>query len=218
MWICFISDSISALPSAAHAADVFAARFFAFLCGHGVMHPDGHPFHCRNWIRFPSACTLCNICVQNLPYHPGADRFMRCYVYRRGYSALQQSLPENRAPYPAYHLRRLSFHLSSSDFHILWSCYTHRIHLWFFCTHDVSWCGRTNPAEFFPHPEISQTDPCAQTHRNVTLDARMDTLSYHPVFKSWNPDCGIWQLSWCCHHLPAIWKSWNQSRPCKRYV
>lgn len=34
-------------------------------------------------------------------------------------SALQQSLPENRAPYPAYHLRHLSFHLSSSDFHIL---------------------------------------------------------------------------------------------------
>ena len=27
MWICFISDSISALPSAAHVADVFAARF-----------------------------------------------------------------------------------------------------------------------------------------------------------------------------------------------
>lgn len=25
---------------------------------------------------------------------------------------------------------------------------------------------------------------CAQTHRNVTLDARMDTLSDHPVFKS----------------------------------
>ena len=63
-------------------------------------------------------------------------------------------------------------------------CYTHRIHLWFFCTHDVSWCGRTDPAEFCPHPEISQTDPCAQTHRNVTLDARMDTLSNHPVFKS----------------------------------
>ena len=34
-------------------------------------------------------------------------------------SALQQSLPENRASYPAYHLRHLSFHLSSSDFHIL---------------------------------------------------------------------------------------------------
>lgn len=62
---------------------------------------------------------LFDICVQNLPYHPGADRFMRCYVYRRGYSALQQSLPENRASYPAYHLRHLSFHLSSSDFHIL---------------------------------------------------------------------------------------------------
>ena len=51
-------------------------------------------------------------------------------------------------------------------------------------TYGSSWCGRTNPAEFCPHPEISQTDPCAQTHRNVTLDARMDTLSYHPVFKS----------------------------------
>ena len=58
------------------------------------------------------------------------------------------------------------------------------LHLWCFCTHDVSWCGRTDPAEFCPHPEISQTDPCAQTHRNVTLDARMDTLSDHPVFKS----------------------------------
>ena len=28
-------------------------------------------------------------------------------------------IPENRASYPAYHLRHLSFHLSSSDFHIL---------------------------------------------------------------------------------------------------